>query len=135
MEQSRLEEVVRDNLMRIRRNTGMTQGKFADIIGLKRTSYTKKELGRMAILLKDLDALLENMDISLVDIFKGYPRMVVPGESGLSEQAVKKFPFLQKIVELAEEIAAENGDEADYRFMREHLIHGIAQMDKQLKKT
>lgn len=125
-----LENCIRRNLKMHRKSMGLTQAQMADFVGLKRSSYTKKEIGDTAILIRDVEILSDSLDISVVELMKGYPGLTSTTQiDGLSAAAKQRFGIIRNIIEQAN-VAAESGEKVDYDFLIKTIDHARVKLAK-----
>lgn len=67
-------------IKRLRKEKGLTQADMAQIIGLLRTSYTNKELGRQPITLEELSAIAHALEVPIETLTAGIPPTPIPDE-------------------------------------------------------
>lgn len=116
---------IRKNLQRLRKLLKIKQEDIADVLGIKRSGYTKKETGITPITLDDLDKILDSFDpILLEDLLLGYPIATQPSGYGLSDETRKRFPFLEQIMLVANQVV-DSEDKEDIVFLRQCLMYAL----------
>jgi len=127
MKPANLNDVVRQNLKRLRESTGKggkNQDIWGDALGIGRSGYSKKESGDVGITLSDIDAILDHFDwITISQLFAGHPAATIDrGRGTLGKDAQTMFPYLLEIVMVANSIAEDaDSDDSDLRY----LMHGL----------
>lgn len=79
----------------IRRAKGIRQEYLAAQLGIDRTSYSKKELGKAPISLDELVMVMQLLDIEWHDIFSGMSPKILAIQERLEE--IKTFPRAAQI--------------------------------------
>lgn len=64
-------EWVAERIKKLRKKTGLSQEKFAMKIGMDRSYFASVETGKRNISLKNLEKIINGLDISFEDFFKG----------------------------------------------------------------
>lgn len=64
-------EKVGNRIRELRKETGLSQEKFAAKIGMDRTYFASVELGKRNISIVNLEKIAVGLDVSLYDMFKG----------------------------------------------------------------
>ena len=64
-------EKIGNRIRELRKETGLSQEKFAAKIGMDRTYFASVELGKRNISIVNLEKIAVGLDVSLYDIFKG----------------------------------------------------------------
>jgi transcriptional regulator with XRE-family HTH domain len=128
-----LENVIRVNLRRYRKMLGYTHKQMADFVGLKRSSYTKKETGETAILIRDIEVLSKKLNLTVSELMKGYNNLGIASNSGgLNAAAQEKYPPLKNVVDQAN-VAAESNLQADNSFLLQTLEHAKNKIEEEQK--
>lgn len=79
----------------IRKAKGVRQEHLAAQLGIDRTSYSKKELGKVPITLDELVIVMQLLDIEWHDIFSGMSPKILAIRERLEE--IKTFPHSAQI--------------------------------------
>ncbi len=64
-------EKIGKRIRELRKETGLSQEKFAAKIGMDRTYYASVELGKRNISIINLEKIAQGLNISLYDMFNG----------------------------------------------------------------
>lgn len=64
-------EKIGNRIRQLRKETGLSQEKFAAKIGMDRTYFASVELGKRNISIVNLEKIAVGLDVSLYDMFKG----------------------------------------------------------------
>ena len=64
-------EKIGNRIRELRKETGLSQEKFAAKIGMDRTYFASVELGKRNISIVNLEKIAVGLDVSLHDMFKG----------------------------------------------------------------
>ena len=64
-------EKIGNRIRELRKETGLSQEKFAAKIGMDRTYFASVELGKRNISIVNLEKIADGLDVSLYDMFKG----------------------------------------------------------------
>ena len=64
-------EKIGNRIRELRKETGLSQEKFAAKIGMDRTYFASVELGKRNISIVNLEKIAVGLDVSLYDMFKG----------------------------------------------------------------
>lgn len=64
-------EKIGNRIRELRKQTGLSQEKFAAKIGMDRTYFASVELGKRNISIVNLEKIAVGLDVSLYDMFKG----------------------------------------------------------------
>ncbi len=64
-------EKIGDRIRELRKETGLSQEKFAAKIGMDRTYYASVELGKRNISIVNLEKIAQGLGMSLSDMFLG----------------------------------------------------------------
>lgn len=62
-------EKIGNRIRELRKETGLSQEKFAAKIGMDRTYFASVELGKRNISIVNLEKIADGLDISLVELF------------------------------------------------------------------
>lgn len=64
-------EKIGNRIRELRKETGLSQEKFAAKIGMDRTYFASVELGKRNISIVNLEKIAVGLDVSLYDMFRG----------------------------------------------------------------
>ena len=64
-------EKIGNRIRELRKETGLSQEKFAAKFGMDRTYFASVELGKRNISIVNLEKIAVGLDVSLYDMFKG----------------------------------------------------------------
>ncbi|MFZ5995870.1 MAG: helix-turn-helix transcriptional regulator [Nitrospirota bacterium] len=79
----------------IRKAKGIKQGRIAEELGIDRTSYSKKEIGKVPLSLDELLAIMQLLDIEWHDLFSGLSPKLLAIRTRL--ETIKTFPHSAQI--------------------------------------
>ncbi len=102
---SRLDHIIKENLARLRKLTGMSQIDFAKAVGIEPNTYWNLEKGKTTIVNENLDLLADYYKVSVEKLILGYEPLDMDSDPRLEE--FKKEYGLRKELE-ADHLLKEN---------------------------
>ena len=83
--------------------------------------------------LDDLDRLQKHYEtISLADLFKGYEGFYYsPPDKALSEMARERFPFLEHIISVGNQIVSGTAGKADLNFLIDCMRYALNKLEEE----
>ena len=63
-------EKIGNRIRELRKETGLSQGKFAAKIGMDRTYFASVELGKRNISIVNLEKIADGLNVSLAELFR-----------------------------------------------------------------
>jgi len=82
---SRLDQIIKANLARLRKLTGMSQIDFAKAVGIEANTYWNLEKGKTTIVNENLDLLADYYNVSVEKLILGYEPLDVDSDPRLEE--------------------------------------------------
>lgn len=82
MTEGRLQKQLGANLRRHRKERGLSQEAFAEVIGYHRTYVGGLERGERNISLRSLERLAELLEVDALDLLETMPELDAPGDAG-----------------------------------------------------
>lgn len=125
---------VRKNLQRIRKLIKMNHTEFADMLGLERTAYGKRETGDTPLTLPDMELIMNKLEgFVLQDLFLGYPGFdYFKPTIDLDEEARVRFPWLDQVILAANQITdpEDTEKEEDIEFLQQCLRFALVKLER-----
>lgn len=84
-----------EKIREIRKAKGIKQGHIAEALGIDRTSYSKKEIGKVPLSLDELLTIMHLLDIEWHDLFSGMSPKILAIRARLEQ--IKTFPHSTQI--------------------------------------
>lgn len=66
-----IKQALGNKIKKIRKETGLSQEKFALLIGMDRTYFSSVESGKRNISIENIEKIANGLNISLSELFKG----------------------------------------------------------------
>lgn len=66
-----IKQALGNNIKKIRKETGLSQEKFALLIGMDRTYFSSVESGKRNISIENIEKIAKGLNISLSELFRG----------------------------------------------------------------
>lgn len=82
---SRLDHIIKENLARLRKLTGMSQIDFAKAVGIEPNTYWNLEKGKTTIVNENLDLLADYYNVSVEKLILGYEPLDMDSDPRLEE--------------------------------------------------
>ena len=82
---SRLDHIIKENLARLRKLTGMSQIDFAKAVGIEPNTYWNLEKGKTTIFNENLDLLADYYKVSVEKLILGYEPLDMDSDPRLEE--------------------------------------------------
>ena len=82
---SRLDHIIKENLARLRKLTGMSQIDFAKAVGIEPNTYWNLEKGKTTIVNENLDLLADYYKVSVEKLILGYEPLDMDSDPRLEE--------------------------------------------------
>ena len=82
---SRLDHIIKENLARLRKLTGMSQIDFAKAVGIEPNTYWNPEKGKTTIVNENLDLLADYYKVSVEKLILGYEPLDMDSDPRLEE--------------------------------------------------
>lgn len=82
---SRLDHIIKENLARLRKLTGMSQIDFAKTVGIEPNTYWNLEKGKTTIVNENLDLLADYYKVSVEKLILGYEPLDMDSDPRLEE--------------------------------------------------
>lgn len=82
---SRLDHIIKENLARLRKLTGMSQIDFAKAVGIEPNTYWDLEKGKTTIVNENLDLLADYYKVSVEKLILGYEPLDMDSDPRLEE--------------------------------------------------
>lgn len=82
---SKLDHIIKENLARLRKLTGMSQIDFAKAVGIEPNTYWNLEKGKTTIVNENLDLLADYYKVSVEKLILGYEPLDMDSDPRLEE--------------------------------------------------